>query len=227
MTATKYFKELDSTNEYCKRNDTGEDLIVVADRQTAGKGTKGRGFSSEKGGLYVSVMRHYENFPAENAFKIMINAAVAVCKTLQSFGAEPAVKWANDVLVNGKKICGTLIENRLNGAYIMRSIVGMGINVSNRLPVELIDIATSLFEVLGRNIPRRTVQTRLLQNLEKDYGIEEYKGYINWFGKEITLKYPDCERLAVALDVDESGNLICRTERGTEKINCAEVSLRF
>ena len=118
-------EEVGSTNEYCKGNDCGKDLFVVAKRQSAGKGTKGRSFSSNEGGLYVSVMRHYKNFPANEAFKIMVNACVAVCKTLEAFGVKPRIRWANDVLVGDKKICGTLIENSFSNGKISRSIVGM------------------------------------------------------------------------------------------------------
>ena len=103
--------ECDSTNEYLKRLNGEEDTIVTALRQTAGKGTKGRSFSSADGGLYLSVMRFYENFSAANAFEIMINSCVAVCKTVEDFGITPVIRWANDVLVNGRKICGTLIES--------------------------------------------------------------------------------------------------------------------
>ncbi|MDE5765637.1 MAG: biotin--[acetyl-CoA-carboxylase] ligase, partial [Clostridia bacterium] len=102
-------EEIDSTNEFCKRFNFEEDVIVVAEKQVKGKGTNGREFVSDEGGLYVSLMRRLPNFDFKNTFSIMINACVAVCKTVESFGLKPTVKWANDVLVDGRKICGTLI----------------------------------------------------------------------------------------------------------------------
>ena len=193
--------EIDSTNEYCKRRGK-ENLIVTAVSQTSGKGTKGRSYVSDEGGLYLSVMRHYDNFLSCNAFKIMVNACVAVCRTVQSFGLKPVIRWANDVLVNGKKICGTLIENTFSGSYISRSIVGMGINVNNKLPYELKNIATSLSAELGKPVDIKAVRSELVKNLQKDY-------------------------TAIAVDVDYDGGLLCVIAGSVNKINSAEVSLRL
>lgn len=218
---------VDSTNEYCKRADSGENLIVTAVRQTRGKGTKGRSFVSDAGGLYVSVMKHYSDFLAVDAFKIMINACVAVCRMVEGFGLKPVIRWANDVLVGGKKICGTLIENTFSGSYITRSIVGMGINVSNALPEELKDIATSLSAETSKKISVEEVRDGLIKNLRREYSVTEYKKYINWFGKEVTLKTADREHTAIAVDVDADGSLICVIGGTLRKITSAEVSLRL
>lgn len=220
-------KEVDSTNEYLKRNDDGEDTIVAALRQTAGKGTKGRSFISDEGGLYVSVMRHNENFWNTQAFRIMINACVAVCKTIEFFGMKPVIRWANDVLVGGKKICGTLIENTFSGSFISRSIVGMGINVNNVLPPELKEIATSVSEQTGRAVDVDAVKRTLIKNLKRSYTLADYKSYINWLGKEITLKTDKGEQPALAVDVDVDGSLICVVAGSLKKISSAEVSLRL
>lgn len=219
--------EVDSTNEYLKRNDDGEDTIVTASRQTAGKGTKGRSFISDAGGLYVSVMRHYENFCNTQAFRIMINACVAVCKTVESFGLKPVIRWANDVLVGGKKICGTLIENTFSGSFISRSIVGMGINVNNVLPPELNKIATSISEQTGRAADMDAVKRTLIKNLKRGYTLADYKSYVNWLGKEIKLKTDKGEQPALAVDVDADGSLICVVAGSLKKISSAEVSLRL
>ncbi len=219
--------ETDSTNEYCKRVDNGEDLCVVAMRQSAGKGTKGRSFSSTEGGIYVSVMRHYKNFPAADAFKIMVSACVAICKTLEHFNITPVIRWANDVLVDGRKICGTLIENTFSGENISRSIVGMGLNVNNDLPKELDGIAVSMSEILNGNLPLEVVKNELLKNLENEYSIEDYRKRINWFNKHVTLKTQDGEREAVALSVTENGMLVVNWCGNIIEISSAEISLRL
>lgn len=220
-------EEVDSTNNFCKRYQGSEDITVTAARQSGGRGTKGRSFSSEEGGLYVSVMRFYKNFPAENAFKIMLSACVAVCKTLENFGVFPVIRWANDVLVNGRKICGTLIENTFSGAYITRSIVGIGINVNNTIPDGLKEIATSLSAELKKELSLTAIKETLLRNLEKDYSVADYKNYINWFGKEVTLKLGEESKTATALDIAEDGRLIVETDGEIKKISSAEVSLRL
>lgn len=220
-------KSVDSTNEYCKRCGYGEDIIVTAVRQTRGKGTKGRSFVSDDGGLYCSVMRRFSDFLAVDAFKVMVSASVAVCRTVEKFGAKPIIRWANDVLVNGRKICGTLIENTFSGSYITRSIVGMGINVNNALPEELKDIATSLSAEIGKKIPVAEVRDELIRNLRREYPISEYKKYINWFGNEVILRTADREYTATAVDVDADGSLICVIGGTLRKITSAEVSLRL
>ncbi len=219
--------ECDSTNEYLKRLDGEEDTIVTALRQTAGKGTKGRSFSSADGGLYISVMRFYENFSAANAFEIMINSCVAVCKTVEGFGIKPVIRWANDVLVNGRKICGTLIENTFAGANIRRSIVGMGINVNNELPPELSQIAVSMREILGNRLSLQTVKKALIANLQKSFTIDDYKNYIDWFGKEVALHTDTESYTATALDVTADGRLVIVRDGKIIEISSAEVSLRL
>lgn len=220
-------EETASTNEYCKNSGIDGDVIVIAKRQSAGKGTKGRSFYSGEGGIYLSVMRKPKSFPAGNAFEIMINSCVAVCKTLEYFQITPVIRWANDVLVNGKKICGTLIENTFSGAYITRSIVGCGLNVNNDFPPELGDIAVSMKQVGGREYDIKNVKKQLVKNLQNTYSIAEYKSYINWLSKPVKLITDGGERVVTALDVLPDGSLTVRDGDKTIKISCAEVSLRI
>ncbi len=221
--------EVDSTNLFCKRlaksGKTG-DVIVVAARQTGGRGTKGRAFSSERGGLYLSLMRRYDCFDLSDTFKIMINSCVAVCKTLEAAGLSPVVKWPNDVLVGGKKISGTLIENTML-SHTLLSVVGIGINVNNPLPEELENIATSVSLCTGGEFPLEKLRGALVENLYGRYTIEDYKGYINWLGERVWLVCGEKCFPAVALDIDKDGSLLCQTEDGRKKINSAEMSLRL
>lgn len=217
---------VNSTNEYIKNLD-GTDIIVCAKSQTGGKGTKGRSFSSSEGGLYISLLRRPENFKADKAFKIMINASVAVCETLKNFGVNPVIKWANDVLINGKKICGTLIENTISNNFITNYIVGIGININNVLPAEIEDIATSLKTETGKTFSVEDVKGKLIENLQKEYSVNKYKSYINWFDKKVKLLIDGKEIFAVAKDVDETGRLTCEIDGEIKKISSAEVSLRI
>lgn len=219
--------ETDSTNEYSKRNYTGRSFVVTAARQTGGRGTKGRSFSSELGGLYMSVVRNPYKMEATDAFLIMINACTAVCRTVEHYGLKPVIRWANDVLVNGKKICGTLIENTFSGSFVSRSIVGIGLNVNNKLPDELLQIATTLKEETSKEISVTEVRDILLENLNKKFTLSDYKGYIDWLGKRVTIKTADGEHAATAVDVDADGRLICVIGGSLKKISSAEVSLKL
>lgn len=220
-------ESVDSTNEYCKRHADEKNLVVTAKRQTAGKGTKGRSFVSDEGGLYISVMRTYPAFDASGAFRIMINCCVAVCKTAEAFGVTPVIRWANDVLVGGRKICGTLIENTFSSDGSCRSVVGMGLNVNNRLPEELQAIATSLGGETGKKISLSKVRRTLIRNLKRQYTVEDYRKYIDWFGRAVTLNVNGESITAVALDVEEDGRLLCKIDGEMRKISSAEVSLRL
>ena len=219
--------EIDSTNEYCKKYVFDDDIVVVAERQISGKGTNGRSFVSEKGGLYISLLKKYENFDFANTFSIMINACVAVCKTVEACGLKPTVKWANDVLVGGRKICGTLIENRLGADNVCTSVVGIGLNVNNELPDELKEIATTLSEQKGRKLSLTLVRGRLIRNLKKQYTVEDYKSYVDWFGQEVYLDSNGERISAKALDVDADGSLVCEIEGQIKKISSAEMRLRL
>lgn len=220
-------EEVDSTNEFLKRGGFTEDVIVTAKMQTAGRGTKGRSFISEEGGLYISTLRFYDNFPAGDAFRIMVNCSVAVCRTLEKFGVPAVIKWSNDVLVGGKKICGTLIENTFSNGYITRSIVGSGINVNNEIPPEIKDIAVSMREFAGKTFDLGKVRSALVENMQKSYSVDEYRSYIDWFGREVVLRTVDGEKKATALGVTDDGRLLVGWRGNMLEISSAEVSLRL
>ena len=222
-----FLEETASTNDYAKaRRDLGENLLVVAKKQTDGRGTKGRSFCSNVGGVYLSLLTFYQEFPASNAFQIMQGAAAAVCETLSFFGVQPKIKWANDVYVNGKKICGILIENALKGKYIGSSIVGIGLNVWNEIPDELSDIATTLFQETGKKIDVERVIEVLVRFLGEKNIHEKYAQYLGWLGEEVTLVIGDKETRAKLLSVDETGGLWVEADGEKRRFVAAEVSLR-
>ena len=222
-----FLQETQSTNEYAKAlRGLGKNALVVAERQTGGRGTKGRSFSSQKGGVYLSLLKFYQDFPALNAFQIMQGAAAAVCETLALFGVQPKIKWPNDVYVNGKKICGILIENALKGKYIASSVVGIGLNVSNQLPKQLADIATTLYKETGKKIGVQGVIDTLVRFLEEENIYEKYEKHLGWLGEEITLVIGETEKKAKLLSVDETGGLWAEVNGEKERFVAAEVSLR-
>ena len=218
-------KEVNSTNEYCKAFNLPAGSAVVAGRQTGGKGTKGRSFVSDVGGVYLSLVRFTPD--PKKLFPILINSCVAVCRTVASFGLKPVIRWSNDVLVNGRKISGTLIENVISPNGGCRSVVGIGLNVSNELPSGLEDIATTISRETGRRVRTGKVLKRLVKNLEKKYACDDYRSYIDWFGQTVRLNRGGQSIDAFALDVDENGLLICEIDGQTQKISSAEVSLRL
>lgn len=220
------FKEIPSTNDYAKeKRAEGRDLIVTAKRQTGGRGTKGRSFVSDEGGVYLTTLRFYEDFPAKRSFEIMASAAVAVCKTLEYFGAKPAIKWANDIHVNGKKICGILTENTFSGERISASVIGIGLNVRNALPQELDGIATTLQLETGKRFSVRKVTKELIKNLTVFYSVEEYLSYLGYMGRSAELILGDERVPATLLSVDRDGGLWVKIEGEEKRFSAAEISV--
>jgi len=220
-------EEVDSTNTYIKRYLGGnEDRIVCAKRQTGGKGTKGRSFMSQEGGLYLSILKFYENFPAEKAFRIMAHAAVSVCKTAADFGVAAQIKWPNDVLANGGKLCGILIENVLNGKFVRASVVGIGVNVCNDLTA-LRRIAVSLSEAAGKKLCVEEVREKLLIHLREEDDFEDYLNLIGFLGQTVHVFAPDGKFLATALRVLENGNLEVSRNGEIMALSAAEITLRL
>ena len=219
---TTIFDTLPSTNDYCETREFGEDTAIIAREQTGGKGTKGRSFSSLRGGVYLSLVRYYP-CKAENSFSLMIASCMAVVKTLELYGVSAGVKWPNDVFLNGKKICGILIKNSFEGENVKKSITGIGVNVNNDIPKDLADIAINLKSVVGE-VDIDEFYKRLIENLYADYSVDEYRSRNIVLGKEINVIKNGESRKSVAEDVAADGSLVLK---GGERLFYGEVTIRF
>ena len=217
-----YFDEIDSTNDYAVSHDEPSDFAVIAKRQTGGKGTKGRSFSSETGGAYLTLVRYYP-LKAENSFKIMASSCLAVAKTLGVYRINASVKWANDVLVGAKKICGILIKNSFEGEYVKKSVIGIGVNLNNEIPKELSDVAVTAKELINREIDTDEFIDRLIENLYEDYSMDEYRSKNIVLGKEIKVIEGEKTYYAKAAGIADNGNLILSDGR---ILSYGEVSIR-
>ena len=219
---TTIFDTLPSTNDYCETHEFDEDTAIIAREQTGGKGTKGRSFSSPRGGVYLSLVRYYP-CKAENSFSLMIASCMAVVKTLELYGVSAGVKWPNDVFLNGKKICGILIKNSFEGENVKKSITGIGVNVNNDIPKDLADTAINLKSVVGE-VDIDEFYKRLIENLYADYSVDEYRSRNIVLGKEITVIKNGESGKAVAEDVAADGSLVLK---GGERLFYGEVTIRF
>lgn len=200
---------------------------MTARRQTGGMGTKGRGFVSDEGGVYLTRLTFYKDFPAADAFRIMANASVAVCRTVERFGLSPLIKWPNDVYVRDKKICGILIENIFSENKVLSSVTGIGLNVNNALPEALKETAVSMREAAGRAFDRDEVEAALIEETEKEFAAQEYCRRVGYLGREIFLLSGGERIPAYAVCVDERGGLIVEIGGERRRVTSAEVSLRL
>ena len=169
----------------------------------------------------------YDDFFAKDAFLVMARTAVAVCKTLEDFDLKPKIKWANDVFVSNKKICGILIENSFSGNKISSSLIGVGLNVNNDLPEELNEIATTMRLQKCEILDFQAVENKLLGYLNEKFSMDEYIKRIGYLGEEVTLITSEGELTATLLRVEKDGGLVVKTLDGERKVFAGELSIRI
>lgn len=204
----------------------GESGVVCAKTQTTGRGRKGRFFESQTGGLYCSFVFQYKDFLATRAFEIMRKSCLAVVKTLEKFGVSAGIKWPNDVLVNGKKICGVLIETAFSGKNISYAVVGIGINVNNVLGAEIRGIATSLSLLTGKTWEVEDVLDELCRNMQREYTAEEYRVHLLTLGKKVYVEDADGGYSAVCTGIAEDGRLIVEVDGTPRFVSAGDVTVR-
>lgn len=223
-------KRVSSTEDYIrkilkKQQKTREDAVVIAQVQKNGRGTKGRDFSSLKGGVYLSYLRFHDGFKAADAFKLNEGFSVAVVKTLLAFGIKSGVKWPNDVYASGKKISGMLINNCVKGEYLDYTIVGIGVNVNNEIPSDLADIAISVKQIVGEDCDLGVFTATLILNLENLEEVDLYARYSIVLGKKIKVVPVNGEPyFTVAEKILDDGRLLCSDGK---VLSSEEVSVRF
>ncbi len=238
-----YYKQLDSTNtEIARLAAVGatHGTVVVADAQTAGKGRRGRGWESPAGeNIYMSILLRPDCVP-DKAPMLTLVMAYSVAQALKKWGfLDVQIKWPNDLILSGKKICGILTEMRLKGMEIDYVVVGVGINVNtNEFPKEIKDTATSLYMESGRVIDRENMIESVVSYFDKSYGQfletmdlsflkEAYNNMLVNVGKEVRVLEPEYEYTAYAQGINSEGELVVRTVEGEEKrIYAGEVSVR-
>jgi len=236
-----FLDRVDSTNEECKRRARAgatDGLTVVAREQTGGKGRRGRSFQSLAGkGLYLSTLL-YPEAPPEDWSQLTAWAAVAVSRAIERLaGLTPGIKWPNDLIVEGKKLCGILTEG---GAVLGKQyvILGIGVNLTQTAAdfgPDLAPIATSLAQQ-GRAVTAEALARAILDELEAlrhDFPhnsapwLEEYRRRCITLGRPVKLSGPEGESLATALDVNGDFTLLVREEGGRVKtVSSGEVSVR-
>ena len=237
-----HYKEVDSTNAEARRlsvEGAESGLVVTAKKQTAGKGRRGRSWESPADeNLYLSILLRPSLEP-EKAPMLTLVMAYSVAKVLQREEIQVLIKWPNDLVLSGKKVCGILTEMNLSGTQIEDVIVGVGLNVNTmNFPVELEDKATSLRKETLRELERGELLQLILKEFDKQYQRflenqnleflqEDYNAMLINRGREVMVLEPGKEYLAKALGINKLGELLVRKEDGsTEEVFAGEVSVR-
>ena len=236
---------VDSTNNEVKRRalaGAADGLAVVAEQQTGGRGRLGRSFQSPRGcGLYLTALLRPQLPPIE-VVDFTAWVAVAVCDGIQAAcGVRPRIKWTNDIVLEGKKLCGILtemgLENEINALQYL--VTGIGVNVNQRpedFSPDVRPIAASLFNVLGRPVRRSELAVQIIRALDRMYSafpqgkadyLARYRADCLTPGNRVQLITPASRTEATALSIDDEFRLVVEYDDGRrEALSAGEVSVR-
>ncbi len=221
-----HYASLTSTMEVAKReaqHGAAEGTVIIAEEQTAGRGRIKRTWLSPKGNIALSVILYpsLEHLPS-----LIMLVSLAVVYSIETVVAlKPQLKWPNDVLINGRKVCGVLIESDVSENKVNCAIIGIGVNVNLGLSAspDLVLTATSLSDELGRYVSRLDIVRQLLIELERLYLTLPMEGsiYEQWRGRLVTLGTKVCVKSGkttyegIAESVTEDGSLLLRHSSGS------------
>ncbi len=235
---------VDSTNSYLKREALAgapDGTVAAADSQTAGRGRLTRQFLSPSGkGVYLSVLLRPQ-LPPEQLLGATGMAAVAVARAVERVsGAAVQIKWTNDLVLNGKKLCGILTEMTLEGesGTVQSLVIGAGVNVSQAAEdfgPDVSQMAVSLAQA-GYAVSRPRLAAAMIEELyrlskalggETGKWVEEYRRRCVTLGRPVQLLWTQGQEKAQALDIDGQFGLVIRRENGeTATVRTGEVSVR-
>ena len=238
-----YFDTIDSTNT--KAQELAEKgypsgTLVVADKQESGKGRRGRSWVSPSGtGIFMTLMIKPDINP-NNASMLTLVAALAVAKAITSVtGEEAMIKWPNDIVVNGKKVCGILTEMNAQFDYINHIVVGIGINVHNEsFSEEISQMASSLMiEAGGKRFHRAQIIAETMSYFEQYYDtflktqdlsalVREYDKLLVNRNKSVRVLDPKEPFDGKAMGITPKGELIVDTWESRKLVSSGEVSVR-
>lgn len=237
-----YMEEIDSTNLEAGRlaDEIFHGTVLVAERQTAGRGRRGRSWLSEsEENLYFSLLLK-PTFAPEQASMLTLLMAQAVAEAIDEVcGCDCRIKWPNDIVLNDKKVCGILTEMKPGANGIQHVIVGVGVNVNQTAFVgEGLLYAGSLRGELGIEVNRDKLLDGILEHFNGLYEAfcqsgslkpmqEEYEAKLANLGKEVKVLDPKGEYQGIALGINDKGELLVQKADGTvEEVYAGEVSVR-
>jgi len=196
---------------------------VVAGRQKKGRGRLRRVWLSAEGGLYFTMVLR-PDIPVALSPRINFLASLVLAETIRRrYGIDARVKWPNDILVAGKKLCGMLAEMEAEGDMTTFVNIGIGINV-NHLPRPKEQPAVSLRQLLGRTVSRTALLKDFLQAFDRRFSVDalthavaEWKTYTMTLGQPVRIVTTRETTKGIAEDIDETGALLLRLADGSKK----------
>lgn len=233
-----YYTSTSSTMDIARAEadaDAIEGTLVLAEEQTTGRGRFGRTWVSPAGkNIYATIIvRPTVARLRQLGMVVPLAVSLAIEETVR---LQPQIKWPNDVLLSGRKVCGILIETEFSGADPKYALLGPGINVNFEIDAasEISSIATSIKQELNAEADREAILAAFLNHLEALYTApdpraihEAWKSRLETLGRDITVTFRDEVFRGLAEDVDDAGNLMLRLADGSVRtFEAGEVSLR-
>ena len=243
----EYYESVDSTNDRIKERaheNESQGLVISAGTQTAGKGRIGRKWESPtKDSVSTSLLLTPDDISLEAIPTITVVAAMAVRDALSNlYGLEGKIKWPNDIVLDGKKICGILTEMEMKDNKVWYVVVGIGVNVHNtQFPEEIAFKATSvdieLQKQSGEKGHRSEITKAIWESFKKYYNIfiktqdmsglkEEYERYLANLNERVRIEAQENSYEAIARGIDDRGQLIIEVDGQQQIISTGEVSVR-
>lgn len=236
-----YFNELESTNRYARMlaaQGAQAGTLVIANGQTQGRGRRGRGWISPAGdGIFMSLILRPKGQPSQVA-KLSLLTAVAVAQAIgEVTGLDARIKWPNDIVCQGKKVCGMLLEMTADEQCVYDVVAGVGINVhQNEFDPEIRETASSLDLLGGRFIRRNSVVAAFLCRFEALYEqmeqdeeeiMRQYRALSATLGQRVQVISLKETFTGTAEDITDEGALCVRDEAGAlQEVLAADVSVR-
>jgi BirA family biotin operon repressor/biotin-[acetyl-CoA-carboxylase] ligase len=234
------FRTVSSTQDIARElaEDGVKEGIVIADMQTKGRGRADRIWHSPSGGLWLSIILRPKVEPVY-CLRLVLILGLAVVRAIRAVtGLNALIKWPNDVVIDGKKVCGILIESETVEDLVKYVIIGVGINVNvklEELPLNVRAEATSLSEKLGGNVSNEEVLRALLTEFKALYKlflrgetgwINEYREKSCILGRDVNVTNDAGLTICgTAVDVDDYGRLVVKlSDKTVRRLDYGEVA---
>ncbi len=223
-----HIAETDSTNRWLKEASQedcspGSDVsrVVVADYQTAGRGCGTNHWESERGqNLLFSLLIHPHQLPVSRQFHISMAVSLAICEAIGQHIGNLSIKWPNDIYWRNGKICGILIENRIQGSVLKDSIIGVGVNVNQRVFRSDAPNPVSMWQICEHEIDRDQLLNDILQAFGRYLSQDVRQQYLSLlYRRKGYHPYADQNGpfMAELKDVEDDGHLVLSDESGRER----------
>ena len=217
----RHIDETDSTNRWLHNQGGTGKVVVVADYQTAGRGCGTNRWESERGkNLLFSMQIHPVDLPAKRQFHISMAVSLAICEALGQHIGDLSIKWPNDIYWRNAKICGILIENRLQGQRICDSIIGVGLNVNQRQFRSDAPNPVSLWQICEHETDREQLLTEILQAFDRFLVQDVRSQYLSLLYRRHGF-HPYTDKagafMAEIVDVEDDGHLVLRDDNGRDR----------